>query len=186
MYELPFGKGHAFRGNASGVLNQVIGNWQMAGIVSASTGNFYTVSDPTSFIGVDCGGNVVYNCARPNQVANPNGKPCVPGTFFNTCAFVSNTIAGTLGTEGRNAVLGPGYQQWDLSIYKDFPISENKHFEFRAEAFNVANHVNWLTGRQGQDGQLEPVSIELATQQYGTYQAARDPRLIQFALKFYF
>lgn len=186
MYELPFGKGHAFRGNASGVLNQVIGNWQMAGIVSASTGNFYTVSDPTSFIGVDCGGNVVYNCARPNQVANPNGKPCVPGTFFNTCAFVSNTIPGTLGTEGRNAVLGPGYQQWDLSIYKDFPISENKHFEFRAEAFNVANHVNWLTGRQGQDGQLEPVSIELATQQYGTYQAARDPRLIQFALKFYF
>ena len=186
MYELPFGKGHAFGGNASGFLNQLIGNWQMAGIVSASTGNYFTVSDATSNIGVDCAGNVTYNCARPNQVANPNSTPCVAGTFFNTCAFVSNTVVGSLGTEGRNIVRGPGYQQWDLSVFKSFPIGEHKRFEFRAEAFNVANHVNPLTGRQGQDGQLEPVSVEIGPVQEGYYQAARDPRLIQFALKFYF
>jgi hypothetical protein len=186
MYELPFGKGHAFAGNASGFVNQVIGNWQLAGIVSASTGNYFTVSDPTSTINVDPGGNVVWNAARPDQVGDPNGKPCIAGTFFNTCAFVSNATPGTLGTEGRNAVRGPGYQEWDISLYKLFPITETKRFEFRAEAFNVANHVNWLTGRQGQDGQLEAVSVEIGTGQEGLYQAARDPRLIQFALKFYF
>ena len=186
MYELPFGKGHAFGGSASGFVNQIIGNWQLAGIVSASTGNYFTVTDATSNIGVDCGGNVLYNCARPNEVANPNGRPCVAGTFFNTCALVSNTTVGTLGTEARNVVRGPGYQEWDLSLYKIFPISENKRLEFRAEAFNVANHVNWLTGRQGQDGQLEPVSVEIGPSQEGYYQAARDPRLIQFALKVYF
>jgi len=186
MYELPFGKGHAFGGSASGFVNQVIGNWQLAGIVSASTGNYFTVTDATSNIGVDCGGNVLYNCARPSQVANPNGSPCIGGTFFNTCAFVSNTTVGALGTEGRNVVRGPGYQEWDLSLYKIFPITESKRLEFRAEAFNLANHVNWLTGRQGQDGQLEPVSVEIGPSQEGYYQAARDPRLIQFAVKFYF
>ncbi|MGA8867415.1 MAG: TonB-dependent receptor [Candidatus Sulfotelmatobacter sp.] len=186
LYELPLGKGQAFGGNASGFWNQLIGNWQMSGIVSASTGNYFTVTDPTSNIGLDCGGNVLFNCARPNQVADPNGKPCVAGTFFNTCAFVSNTLVGTLGTEGRNVVRGPGYQEWDLSLLKSFPISEHKRLEFHAEAFNVANHVNPLTGRQGQDGQLEPVSVEVGTAQEGFFQAARDPRLIQFALKFYF
>jgi hypothetical protein len=186
MYELPFGKGHAFGGNASGFLNQLIGNWQVAGIISASTGNYFTLTDPTSNIGVDCGGNVLYNCARPNQVADPNIIPRGAATFFNTGAFVSNTTVGTLGTEGRNVVRGPGYQEWDFSIFKSFPISEHQRFEFRAEAFNVANHVNWLTGRTGQDGQLEPVSVELGTAQEGYYQAARDPRLIQFAMKFYF
>jgi hypothetical protein len=167
-------------------LNQLIGNWQVAGIISASTGNYFTVTDPNSNIGVDCGGNVLFNCARPNQVADPNSIPRGAGTFFNTGAFVSNTTVGTLGTEGRNGVRGPGYQEWDFSVFKSFPIGEHKRFEFRAEAFNVANHVNWLTGRQGQDGQLEPVSVELGTAQEGLYQAARDPRLIQFAMKFYF
>jgi hypothetical protein len=186
IYELPFGKGKALAGDASGLLNQVIGNWQVAGITSVSTGNYFTVSDPANPMGVDCGGTVTFNCARPNQVGNPNGRPCVAGAFFNTCAFISNTGPSALGNEGRNVVRGPGFQDWDISLFKIFPVREEMRFEFRAELFNVWNHTNLLWGPIGALGQAEPVAIEVGTPQFGFAQAARDPRLVQFALKFYF
>jgi hypothetical protein len=186
-WDLPFGTGKAFAGNASGFLNQVIGNWQVAGIVSASTGNWFTVTDPfVNSSNTDCGGTVGYNCSRPDVIGNPNGKPCVPGTFFNTCAFASDQVPGTFGNEGRNIVHGPGYQTWDVTLLKTFPVREQMRFEFRTDFFNIWNHVNGLWGPVGAAGQVEPVAIELGTPQYGTLQSARDPRFIQFAMKFYF
>jgi len=186
IYELPFGKNKAIGKDASGFLNQVIGNWQVSGIVTAATGNYFTVSDPANPQGVDCGGTVTFNCARPNRVGNPNAKPCVTATFFNTCAFISNNGPALYGNAGRNIVRGPGYQEWDLSIFKTFPVREVQRFELRAEFFNIANHVNHIVGPIGALGQAEPVAIEVGRQQYGFTQAARDPRFIQFALKFYF
>lgn len=186
-YDLPFGRGKRFGGNARGVLDQLIGNWQIAGITSASTGNYFTVSDPfVAAANNDCGGTVAYNCSRPNVVGNPNGKPCQPATFFNTCAFASNTVQGTYGDENRNIVRGPGYQTWDMTFAKLFPVREQMHVEFRADFFNIWNHTNPLWGPIGAAGQVEPVAIELGTPQFGQYQAARDPRFVQFALKFYF
>jgi hypothetical protein len=186
-YDLPFGKGKRFGGNASGVLNQLLGNWQIAGITSASTGNYFTVTDPfVSSSNNDCGGTVGFNCSRPNVVGDPNGKPCVAGTFFNTCAFASNLVQGTYGTEGRNIAHGPGYQIWDMAFAKLFPIKEQMRVEFRADFFNIWNHTNPLWGPIGAAGQVEPVAIEVGTPQEGQFQAARDPRFIQFALKFYF
>jgi hypothetical protein len=186
-YELPFGRGKAFAGNATGVLNQIIGNWQIAGITSASSGNWFTVSDPfVNSSNTDCGGTVAFNCARPNISGNPNGTPCQAGTFFNTCAFSSDLVPGTYGNEGRNIVRGPGYQTWDMTFLKTFPIREQMRVEFRTDFFNIWNHVNPLWGPVGAAGQAEPVAIELGTPQFGQYQAARDPRFIQFALKFYY
>jgi hypothetical protein len=186
-WELPVGRGKAVAGDSTGWVNGLIGNWQVAGIVSASTGNWFTVSDTTTNVSnVDCGGTVAYNCSRPNVVGNPNGKPCVPGTFFNTCAFVSDTVPNTFGDESRNITHGPGYQIWDMTLKKIIPVREQMRFEFRTDFFNLANHVNPLWGPFGAAGQVAPVAIELGTQQFGTYQAAKDPRFIQFALKFYF
>ena len=188
IYDLPFGNGKRFGGGASGVTNQLIGNWQLAGIVTASTGNHYTVSDTTgslTFATVDCGGTVAFNCTLPNVIASPNGKPCVPGTLLNTCAFVTDTVVGTYGNERRNQVLGPGLQTWDLSLFKNFPIREQMRVEFRAEFFNVWNHVNPLFNHIGAISE-EPTPLELGTPQFGQAISARDPRFIQFALKFYF
>jgi len=186
-WELPLGRGQAVGGDASGFLNGVIGNWQVSGIVSASSGNWFTVSDTTTNdTNVDCGGTVAFNCSRPNVVGNPNGKPCVAGTFFNTCAFASNTTPNTFGDEGRNSVRGPGYQTWDMSILKTFPMNEGMRFEFRADFFNMWNHTNPLWAPFGAAGQVAPTAIEIGTAQFGHFQAAKDPRFIQFALKFYF
>jgi len=82
-------------------------------------------------------------------------------------------------------VRGPGLQDWDLTVAKLFPIREQMHAEFRADFFNIWNHVNPLFGVPGAIGQ-EPVALEFGTPQFGQAQAARDPRFIQFAMKFYF
>src|SRR5580698_10037708 len=185
VYDLPFGRGRTFAKDASGVVNQILGNWQMAGVFSAATGNYYTATDINDVSGSDCGGTVGYYCSRPTVVGNPNAKPCVPGTLFNTCAFADNTNIGTFGDAGRNIIEGPGYKTWDTSLVKQFPISEQKHLEFRAEFFNILNHVNYLFGQFGAIS-AEPTPLELGQSGFGYPLSARAPRQIQFALKFYF
>jgi Carboxypeptidase regulatory-like domain/TonB dependent receptor len=186
VYQLPFGNGKTFGGHATGLKNQIIGNWQFAGITTASTGNWFTVTDAvTNVSSSDGGGGVSYFEVRPNVVSNPNSKPCIPGTIFNTCAFVDNTTPFTFGNAGRNIVRGPGFQNWDLSFFKMFPVREQMRFEFRAEFFNIFNHVNPLFEPTGEISE-EPQPLEFGTPQYGYVQGARDPRFVQFALKFYF
>jgi hypothetical protein len=186
IYQLPFGNGKAFGGGATGFLDQLIGNWQVAGIVTAQTGNWFTVTDSLTNVSTsDGGGGVGFYEVRPNVVGNPNGKPCVAGTIFNTCAFVDNAIPFTFGDAGRNIVKGPGLQNWDFSIFKMFPLREQMRLEFRTEFFNIWNHVNPVFEPVGLIGE-EPQPVEFGTPQFGFPQGARDPRFIQFALKFYF
>src|SRR6266852_3351943 len=196
VYDLPFGRGRMFAKSASGFVNQVLGNWQMSGVFSAATGNYYTATDIVSVSNSDCGGTVGFNCSRPNLVGNPNSRPCVPGTLFNTCAFADNNVQGTFGNAGRNIIQGPGYKTWDTSLVKQFPIREQMHLEFRGEFFNILNHTNFLFGQFGAIS-AEPTPLELdpnnintvATPRlssFGYPLAARDPREIKFALKFYF
>jgi carboxypeptidase family protein/TonB-dependent receptor-like protein len=183
-YELPFGKGHAFGGGARGAWNQVIGGWEVAGITSASTGQWFTPTDIVTDLSNSDGGGTVATVSRPNVVGNPNGHPCIPGTLFNTCAFATNTLRGFYGDAGRNIIRGPGFQNWDISLLKTFPISERKQFEFRAEFFNAFNHLN--PEFSNYNGFVENIATENGSPGFGLAQAARDPRFIQFALKFYF
>jgi len=190
VYDLPVGRGHALAKDASSFVNQVIGNWQVSGVFTAVTGNYYTATDADSVANGDCGGTVG-GCSRPNLVGNPNAKPCIAGTIFNTCAFAddNNTPGiipiGTLGNAPRNDILGPGNKEWDTSLVKQFPFSEQKHLEFRAEFFNILNHVNYLFGTFGSIS-APPTSVTMNSGVFGYPQAARSPRQIQFALKFYF
>jgi hypothetical protein len=200
-YDLPFGKERSFGRDASGWLNKVIGDWQIAGITTASTGNWFTPTDIATDLSNSDGGGTVFGAARPNVVGNPNGKPCLPGTLFNTCAFATNTTLGTFGNASRNIIRGPGFQNWDISFIKAIPVSEAMRFEFRAEFFNAFNHRNPLFSNPNN------VEENIATEHgldvtlansgcsngnpnsncgFGFAQAARDPRFIQFALKFYF
>ena len=185
VYDLPFGHGRAFGNGATGIVNGIIGNWQTTGVFSAATGNYYTATDINNISGGDCGGTVGYYCSRPNLVGNPNASPCVPGALFNTCAFEDNTVLGTFGNAGRNIIEGPGYKTWDTSFVKLFPIKEQKRLEFRAEFFNILNHVNYLFGQFGAIS-AEPTPLELGQAGFGFPLAARNPRQVQFALKFYF
>jgi len=182
IYELPFGHGKRFAGDATGALEKAIGGWQVAGITTISSGNWFTALDANGdFANSDGGAGGVSQ--RPDVIGDPNGKPCVPGTFFNTCAFVDPAL-GSFGSAGRNIVRGPGFQEWDLSIFKTFTIGERSRLEFRSEFFNFPNKTNFLLAKSGP--QESNNSTVLGASQFGFLTAARSPRQIQFALKYSF
>ena len=177
LYELPFGHGKHFATNASGAADRILGGWQVGGITSLSTGGWFTVTGSNS-AGAQSDGQ-----QRPDQVSNPNGTPCLPGTFFNTCAFVDPAL-GSFGDTGRNTLRGPGLQIWDFSIFKNFRLTENKRFEFRSEFFNFPNHPNLQFAKAGPQNSINTTTF--GTPEFGRLTAARPPRQIQFALKFYY
>jgi hypothetical protein len=176
LYELPIGHGKRLFGDASGVTNQIIGGWQVGGITSVSNGNWFTVLDDNGVANSD-------GQQRPDLIGDPRAKPCVPNTFFNTCAF-ADPAAGSFGDVSRNSVQGPGYQIWDFSLFKNFPITERTKLEFRAEFFNVFNHPNLQFAKSGPQNSINTTTF--GTPAFGFLTAARDPRQIQLALKLSF
>jgi len=173
IYELPF-----YRKQEGGV-GHLLGGWEFAGIIYAYAGLPLTATgglrrdpaglgllDPNSFAG-----------RRPNQVANPNaGAPHTFDQWFITSAYVNvPNAAGPPGNSRRGAVRGPGAQRWDVSLFKNTHIGERMKLQFRAEAFNIANHTNF-------DG----VRTTRQSGSFGRIISTRDPRIMQLALKFYF
>ena len=94
--------------------------------------------------------------------------------WFNTSAFVRNA-EGTFGTSGRNIIETPGFANVDLSLFKNIPIRESVRLQFRSEFFNIFNHVNFSRPNTNVDSGA-----------FGRITRARDPRIIQFALKLIF
>jgi hypothetical protein len=117
---------------------------------------------------------------RPDLVGDPRATPCVPQTFFNTCAFADPPL-GSFGDVSRNSIQGPGFQIWDSSAFKSFPITEPTKVEFRAEFFNVFNHPNLQFAKSGPQNSINTTTS--GTAQFGFLTAARDPRQIQLAVK---
>ncbi len=139
VYDLPIGNGKTFAGSAGRVANAIIGNWQMTGIFTLQSGNPLTaaVSGSRSNVG---------GSDRPNAVSgvspNLSSSDRTPDRWFNTGAFVLQP-ANFWGNAGRNTIEGPRVTQLDFSLYKNFPFSEMKKLQFRAEVFNIMNHPNF-------------------------------------------
>ena len=178
-WDLPFGRGQRFGSGVSPLVNQLIGQWTIEGITTLSSGTWFTVTDGNNDFANSDGQQ------RPDAVPGQraSGKPCIPGTFFNTCAFTDPAL-GSFGNVGINTLQGPGVANWDLSVLKNFPISEKRHFELRAESFNIANHTNFLFAAPGPQNSNN--ATVLGAPSFGYVTAARPPRQIQFGLKFYY
>jgi hypothetical protein len=111
---------------------------------------------------------------RVNQVlGSPYGNKS-PSNYFNAAAFELPAL-GTLGNSGAGAVAGPGFWQFDTALSRTFQLRETKKLEFRAEAFNLTNsfHMNDPTTTFGSG-------------LFGQVTSAKDPRIMQFALKYVF
>jgi hypothetical protein len=94
--------------------------------------------------------------------------------FFDTSVF-SPPALGTFGTSSRNFLFGPGIENFDAALFKRFAITERKQFELRWEVFNSLNRPNFFN----------PVAA-FTSPLLGRLTSARDPRIMQVALKFYF
>lgn len=180
LYDLPVGTGKRYLPSAGRTLNTVVGHWQIGGISTFSTGNWYTATEANDFANVPDGGGNVGSSQRPDWAGNPNGKPCVAGTYFNTCAF-ADPAEGSFGTVNRNTVRGPGTEDVDFSLFKLFPVTERTNIEFRSEFFNIANHYNPLFAPAAASATVGATVRD--TPGFGFVTAAQPPRQIQFSLK---
>lgn len=168
--ELPFGKGKAFGSGMSRAADLVVGGWQVQGIVTFQGGFPFTptiASDPA---------NVAFSYARrPDVIGTGQVDSCRVERCFNIADFrVPSPF--TIGNAGRNILRGPGVNNWDLAIFKNFNFTERLYLQFRAEAFNAFNHTQLNNPN---------ANIELPTQG-GRVFSAKDPRIGQFGLKLYF
>jgi Carboxypeptidase regulatory-like domain len=94
--------------------------------------------------------------------------------FFDTSLFEQNA-EGTFGNTGKNVLLGPRFFNTDLGVLKNTPITERTNLQFRAEFFNLFNHVSFKLPNS-----------RLTSSGFGRITSAFDPRIIQFGLKFSF
>jgi hypothetical protein len=178
-WDLPIGTGKALAGSASAPLDYLIGHWQLSGIATLSSGTWYTVTDSNANFANSDGQQ------RPDFVPGQkaSGKPCAAGTFFNTCAF-QDPAFGSFGNVSLNTVNGPGVKNWDVSVLKTIPVGEARRFELRGEFYNALNHPNFLFAAPGPQNSNNATTF--GSTNFGVVTAARDPRLIQLGLKFYY
>jgi hypothetical protein len=178
----PFRKGNAF-------LRKLTEGWEASGIASFQTGTPFTIySDSNSsqenlfFDRADqIGPNHLFPARSLHSfdpaTANCLGGPVTDGHFyFDPTAYDCNNVPlFSFGNSPRNALRGPGRNNFDLTIGRTFKLTESKTIEFRSEFFNAFNHAQFFN----------PDHFGFDTN-FGQITQARDPRIIQLALKFYF
>jgi hypothetical protein len=188
VYDLPFF-------SKPGILHTLIGGWQWSGLVTYQTGTPFTVVNGT--IGDNAGvGNSLGSGSYADVVSSPNTG--VPNTqaagagplLYNPAAFAEPTGL-TFGDSGRNALTNPARTNFDMGLFKHFPIrSETHSIEFRAEAFNVFNHTQWQALNSGDSSSSSyTAACDGLCADNGTFlrpTAAHNPRILQLGLKFLF
>ena len=164
------------------VLKQAFNGWQISGIASQLSGAPLGVGF-SSATGADFTGSATQG-ARIVVLSNPI-LPKGDRDFFHnfrTDVFAPPTL-GTFGNAARTVVRGPGVNNFDLSLFKEFPIREQMRFQFRAEAYNAFNHTQFssidTTARFDATG--KQINSLLSS-----FTGARSARIMQFAIRFYF
>jgi Carboxypeptidase regulatory-like domain len=174
VYDIPL-----LKNSPNHLLKTTLGGWEISGIVSAISGAPLNIGVTGTNVCSALPGGTCSN--RPN-VTGPLVNPHTVAEWFDTAAF-SMPAPGTWGNEPHNGVRGPGRDNWNLSLFKNFVFNEERgtNLQFRAEFFNVWNHPQW----QG-DSVNNGISTNLGASNFGAITSAYDPRVIQLALKFSF
>jgi hypothetical protein len=171
VYDLPVGRGKQYGHDLPAAVNAVVGNWSINPIISWHSGfplSLYGASNSGTGSPEnrpDCIGAVQY----PKTVSVQGLQWFAQGSF-------ANAAAGTFGNcPAQGPVIGPGYADADISLQKNFPITENMKVQFRADFLNVFNHPNFAVPNDS-----------CCTGTFGVISGTQDAREMQFALKLYF
>jgi hypothetical protein len=164
--------------NGSHFKQAMLSNWQIAPIVSATTGVPFTTTsgNDRSLTGV---GN-----DRPNVIGNPYAHGAGRLVYLNRSSFAFNA-PGTYGNTRPYQFYGPHYTNIDIAVSKFIPVYEAAQLEARAECFNCLNHTNLLNpGGTNVNGVIGNPGTALNTvTTFGTITAANQPRILQLSLK---
>ena len=184
-WELPVPKYEGFKG-------KVLNGWAMSGITTFQSGFPIRITEQDdielqSSFDFETPGQP--NVAAPFHKIDPRKLTCAAGTGadpstctlinagFNPDAFTEDTVPpGTIGNAPRTICCGPGINNWDFTVMKVTPISERFKLQFRTDFLNAFNHAQFF----------QPDGNTTDGTDFGRVKRARDPRLIQFALKLSF
>jgi hypothetical protein len=206
-YELPFGHGKRFMGDASGFADKAVGGWSIIWSTTLQGGQPITLACPsTTASNLGCGALFTGQPLNLGLHTDANGllsyygnpaaftQPCVlgaggvpePGTPAGCTPL---TGAAALG--GITQFPGPGFHRLDMSLFKDIKFNERFRLQFRAEFFNIFNHPNFNAPNFGGNGVVAiSNSGNYNSSTFGeigsTRDAPYDPRQIQFALKLFY
>ena len=191
VYELPF-----FR-HSTGLARTLLGGFQVTGVFTAQSGTPLTITQtiaaatPTGSLFAFSDPLGTNSTLRPNLIGDPHGSGSLT-QWFNTAAFAPAFTA--YGSAGRGIVRAPGINNWDMAIFKNFRFTERMNLQFRAEFFNLLNHpqygspgtsATFTTDPTAPAGSFPSRFIQTNTT-FGVITGTRDPRNIQFGLKFNF
>ncbi len=187
VVELPFGPGKPILPNISGWANQIIGGWQVSSLMKYRGGQPLSIQNggvyPTNYL------VSAISVLRPRTPMPANGvgydQTGAPSLFRNTNAYQSfmGQYPGTVGT--RDIIRGPGFTNVDLAVSKFFLLPwERQRIQFRAEAFNVFNNVNF---DNPSNFTAATATLSLASPgTFGQLTSAAAARVMQFALRYEF
>ena len=165
-----------------GIVGKLLDDWEVSGITQFQSG--FPIRLQTQNDNELIGSLFFFGTAAPQmtgsvpQLQNPKVLQSfsgVTGHFYLTPSQFADPLQSTFATTPRSICCGPGLNQWDITVEKKIAITEAKYFEFRTDVFNVANKSMF----DNPDGNF-------SSSTFGQVLHARDPRLVQFALKFYF
>jgi hypothetical protein len=170
VYQVPL-----LKNSSHHLLRTTLGGWEISGIISATSGAPLNIG----LAGYSVASIVPNTANRPN-VSGPLKNSHTVNQWFDTSVF-SVPAPGTWGDEPANAVGGPGRDNWNICLFKNFIFNAERgtNLQFRAEFFNIWNHPQWI-GDTFNGG----ISINYGASNFGAVTSAHDPRTIQLALKF--
>jgi hypothetical protein len=153
---------------SNSALTRLGSGWQLAPIFRILSGDHMSIitNQDRALSGI--------GTQRVNQVLGSGYGNKTVTNFLNPAAYALPAL-GTLGNVGANNIAGPGYWEFDAALSRTFQLRESKRVEFRAEAFNVTNAFRMM----------DP-NLTLNSNTFGQVTSARDPRILQFALKYLF
>ena len=180
VYELPFGRGKHFLSN-NRLISAVIGGFQFNGLFSASSGLPVTITQRiTDTVLLNQRPDVINSNDLNGALSSPRfegrgalrvlaapGDPQFP--------FKESSIVG-IGNLGRNTARAPGYWNFNLGLFRNFPLTEKIGLQFRVEAYNALNHVNFLPA----------ASYNISDPSYGLITGSAPARQVQIGLRLSF
>ncbi|MGH9905726.1 MAG: TonB-dependent receptor domain-containing protein, partial [Pyrinomonadaceae bacterium] len=147
VWELPLGRGKKYFGGASRAADLLVGGWQISSNTVISSGLPFTANVSGTNCSVNSGpcrpdlvGEAIPDGQNRNQWYIPAQVDPVTGAI--TGGPWAKAGEGLFGNVGQNTLRGPGFWQSNLALFKRFKVTENTNLEFRAEGFNIFNHVN--------------------------------------------
>jgi hypothetical protein len=174
IYDLPFGRGKMLAKNANRAVNGVIGGWEVSPIVSFRTGW------PLPVFPIQDASGTFSRGARADCTGTPSiTNTALPGIgrqwFVNNGEYTQPTV-GTFGdcSPQLSSLRSPHYADVDMSLHKDFPLTERFRLQFRSDFVNAFNHVQYNAPNTSLGSTM------------GQITSAQPPRNIQLALKLYY